>query len=129
MHNMKTGVFLDLDIKRIELCDGQRPPDNCSVCPLLEEIEMQKEAMQLKDNTGKINGLAFAGVSYHLEDFVLYRAEKGPANIGYITQIAFPTRTRNIAKVTMRKVGRISDLRNVLPPEIQKDEVSKIVLV
>ncbi|KAH9486450.1 DNA (cytosine-5)-methyltransferase 1 [Psilocybe cubensis] len=122
-HDIKTGVFADLDTKRIELCNSQRPPDNCPVCPLLEEIDMQKTVMPLKDNAGNINGLAFAGVSYHLEDFVLYRAEKGPANIGYITQIVFPSRMRDTAKVTMRKVGRISDLDDeVLPEGVLRDE-------
>lgn len=123
-HDTKTGVFSDLDIKRIELCDGQKSPDNCPVCPIQEENDLKKEARALKDEFGNLDGVAFAGISYHLEDFVLYRANEGPANIGYITHVAFPK--KNIAKVTMRKVGRISDLGHVLPAGTKRDEVSKI---
>ncbi|PPQ86962.1 hypothetical protein CVT25_009784 [Psilocybe cyanescens] len=119
-HDTKTGVFSDLDIKRIELCDGQKSPDNCPVCPIQEENDLKKEARALKDEFGNLDGVAFAGISYHLEDFVLYRANEGPANIGYITHVAFPK--KNIAKVTMRKVGRISDLGHVLPAGTKRDE-------
>ncbi len=65
--------------------------------------------------------LRLAGKTYHNQDFVLYRAEKGPANIGYITDIDLGTSQPTI---TARKVGRVTDLD--LPANVLKDEVRNL---
>ncbi|KAF8963951.1 S-adenosyl-L-methionine-dependent methyltransferase [Flammula alnicola] len=92
MHAPDLGTFTCIDAKRLELLAGQTPPDNCPA---------DTDPRQLKDEFGHQNGVAFGGVTYHYEDFVLYRADKG-----------LPTLE---PKVTARKVGRMSDLKTLLP--------------
>ncbi|KAF8913180.1 S-adenosyl-L-methionine-dependent methyltransferase [Gymnopilus junonius] len=120
MHEPRLGSFTSIDLERLKLFSIQSPPNNCSVCPLVEIRDLEIEARELKDDFGILNGVAFAGTRYHLEDFVLYRAEKGPANIGYVISIEFSK--KRPVRVTMRKVGRIADLGDVLPENVVKDE-------
>ena len=108
-----------MDVRRLTLAAAQEPPNNCPACLLNEQRDHEKEARELKDEHGNKNGVAFAGVNYHLEDFVLYRAEDGPANIGYVTKIQVANDSINV-----RKVGRISSLgSDVIPNHIVRDEV------
>ena len=108
-----------IDRRRLKMFSGQSPPDNCLSCALTEERDLHISPLKLTDN-GVIHGLAFAGKHFHLEDFVLYRAESGPCHIGYIVAVTFEPRS---AFVTVRKVGRISDLERILPSTTIKDEV------
>jgi len=119
MHCPKVGSYTSIDMKHLELCATQMAPNNCSVCLLREENDMDTHPRELKDEYGNPDGVAFAGTRYHLEDFVHYRAEVGPANIGYITNIEIGKES----KVTVRKVGRISSLGNILPEKVLRDEV------
>ena len=117
MYDPSLSTFTSMDVKRLALSASQDPPHNCPACLLNAHRDHEKETRELKDEHGNKHGVAFAGVDYHLEDFVLYRAETGPANIGYVTKIQFAKET-----VTVRKVGRISSL-DVLPRSILRDEV------
>lgn len=95
------------------------------VCPLQEaQFEAQKDR-QLKNAQGIVDGVAYGGTKYHFEDFVLYRAESGPAYIGYIKKINFPVRETAAIQttVTVRRVGRIASLAHILPSHVVKDEV------
>lgn len=118
MYDPVLSTFTSMDLGRLTLAAAQEPPNNCSACLINEQRDHEKETRELKDEHGNKNGVAFAGVTYHLEDFVLYRAEDGPANIGYVTRIQVSNDT-----ITVRKVGRISSL-DVLPSHIVRDEVS-----
>ncbi|KIM47705.1 hypothetical protein M413DRAFT_15837 [Hebeloma cylindrosporum] len=118
MHCTKVGSYTSIDMKHLELCATQLPPNNCSVCLLREESDMEAHPRELRDEYGNPDGVAFAGTLYHLEDFVHYRAEVGPANIGYITHIEIGKES----KVTVRKVGRISHLGDILPEKVVRDE-------
>ena len=117
MYDPVLSTFTSIDVKRLTLAAAQEPPNNCPACLLNEQRDHEKETRDLKDEHGNKHGVAFAGVDYHLEDFVLYRAEDGPANIGYVTKIQVANES-----VTVRKVGRISSL-DVLPSHIVRDEV------
>jgi len=80
---------------------------------------------QLKDKEG-IKGVAYGGNKFHLDDFVLYRAESGPARIGYVRGIHFPHRETAVIETTLtiQLVGRISMLPpNILPEGVLRDEV------
>jgi DNA (cytosine-5)-methyltransferase 1 len=103
----------------------QSPPNNCLSCALQEERDIQVSPLELKTDGGVTHGLAFAGKQFHLEDFVLYRADSGPCNIGHIVGVTFEHRS---AFVTVRKVGRISDLGRLLPAKMIKDEVGFLFL-
>jgi DNA (cytosine-5)-methyltransferase 1 len=117
MYDPELSTFTSIDVNRLALAAAQEPPNNCPACLLNEQREHEKETRQLKDEHGNKHGVAFAGVDYHLEDFVLYRAETGPANIGYVIKIQVANES-----ITVRKVGRISSL-DVLPSNILRDEV------
>lgn len=116
-HTLCSYEFIDR--RRLEMFSEQSPPNNCISCALTEERDLQISPLKLIDD-GVLHGLAFAGKHFHLEDFVLYRAESGPSNIGYIVGVIFEHRS---AFVTVRKVGRISDLEKILPAAMIKDEV------
>ena len=119
MYDPVLSTFTSMDVKRLTLAAAQEPPNNCPACLLNEQRDHEKESRELKDEHGNKHGVAFAGINYHLEDFVLYRAEDGPANIGYVTKIQVANNS-----VTVRKVGRISSLDvRVLPSHIVRDEV------
>jgi len=119
MHCTKVGSYTSIDMKHLELCATQIAPNNCPVCLLREENDLEAHPRELRDEYGNPDGVAFAGTRYHLEDFVHYRAEYGPANIGYITNIEVGKES----KVTVRKVGRIPSLGNILPEKVVRDEV------
>jgi DNA (cytosine-5)-methyltransferase 1 len=119
MYDPVLSTFTSIDVKRLKLAAAQEPPNNCPACLLNEQRDHERETRELKDEHGNKHGVAFAGVDYHLEDFVLYRAEDGPANIGYVTKIQVTTES-----ITVRKVGRISSLDvRVLPSHVLRDEV------
>lgn len=110
-----------IDPRRLKMFSEQRPPNNCLSCALQEERSLQVSPLELKNEHGITHGMVFARKQYHLEDFVLYRAENGPCNIGYVTDITFSNR---LALVTVRKVGRIAQLaEKVLPTNMIRDEV------
>jgi DNA (cytosine-5)-methyltransferase 1 len=110
-----------LDPRRLKMFSEQSPPNNCLSCALREEQDLQVSPLELKNERGVTHGMAFAGKQFHLEDFVLYRAESGPCNIGYVIDIAFSNR---LTLVTVRKVGRIVQLdEKILPAKMIKDEV------
>jgi DNA (cytosine-5)-methyltransferase 1 len=98
-------------------CD--QPPDNCPVCLLVEHKAEESYVRRLP------RGVAFQGRTYHLSDFVLIRAEKGPCTIGYITNFKYPGKAQRqtMAIVTVRLLGRINGI-GVLPGDVLKDEVS-----
>lgn len=124
MYDSIIGAFTTLDIAKLEICASQPIPDNCPVCPLHAEREAKTNIQELKDDNGVKNGVAFGGHTYHYEDFVLYRADKGPANIGYITEFDLNGKAQ---MVTIRKVGRISSLDHILPKHILRDEVCYLI--
>lgn len=118
MHNGTVGAFRSLDRDSLDTFSSQPPPDNCPVCQLLEERESEMNPRGLKDEHGAPNGVVYGGKNYHCEDFVLFRSDKGPAHIGYVTNFNLKKREPT---VTVRKVGRIADI--VLPADVLKDEV------
>lgn len=71
------------------------------------------------------DGVAYHGHTYHLNDFFLYQATTGPANIGCITKITAPAKDASPTNtvLTVRPVGRVSELGNILPADEIKDEV------
>ncbi|KAF9486388.1 S-adenosyl-L-methionine-dependent methyltransferase [Pholiota conissans] len=115
MHSLGVGAFTSLDRPRLELFASQIPPDNCPVCPLLVQRENDTIPRACEDGFG----VAFGGAIYHYEDFVLYRAQIGPANIGYIIGLTLNTR---VPTVTARKVGRMTVLKDILPSNTFRDE-------
>lgn len=89
--------------------------------------ESKKSSNSIKGKEQEDQGIVFNGKAYHIFDFVLYRAEKGPSHIGQIIDMQFPPRStsRTSMNLKVKKVGRIWDLvgKIVDPDEEMKDEV------
>ena len=97
--------------------DGD-PPNNCPVCLLVQQQESYVSRLP--------NGLVYLGINFHIHDFVLIQADKGPSHVGHIMDIRFPGKSyrRRSPKITVKLLGRISSLGRALPLNIVKDEVS-----
>ncbi|GBE88031.1 hypothetical protein SCP_1202590 [Sparassis crispa] len=94
------------------------PPHNCSVC-LLSAQQMEDQSWR------KINdGIVHLGITYHIEDYVLVKTEDGPADIGQILDMHFSTTARQYesATITLRLLGRISNIIDLCPSDVMKDE-------
>ncbi|RDB29208.1 DNA (cytosine-5)-methyltransferase 3 [Hypsizygus marmoreus] len=123
-HDKNSSSIISLDMERRDLAAAHLPPQNCPVCPLIEQHLEEQVDRRLRDEQGIPNGVAFLGQKYHLEDFVLYRAEKGPAHIGYITGVHFPIKETSVvaSTLTIQRVGRISTIARLLPENVVRDE-------
>lgn len=113
------------------------PLDHCPSCVIMEEdiqrMQWQFESRRPKNNDkgkerpNETPGIIFNGKAYHVFDFILYRAEKGPSHIGQIIDMQAPPRStgRTSMNLKVKKVGRIWDLveKVVDPEEAIKDEV------
>ncbi|KAG5635917.1 hypothetical protein H0H81_009679 [Sphagnurus paluster] len=123
IYDIKMATYTSIDGVRHAMTVNN-PPDNCPVCPLLEQREQEGIESPLRSGD-RINGIAFGGQTYHYEDFVLYRADEGPAHVGYITdfKILPPKSDGKICtQVFVKRVGRVASLGNVLPQDVLRDE-------
>src|SRR6266540_3896321 len=104
MYDHALSSFEYIDQRKLKMFSEQPPPNNCLSCTLREERELQISPLELKNEDGVTHGVAFAGKQFHLEDIVLYRAESGPCNIGYVVDVKFEGR---FPFIEVRRVGRI----------------------
>lgn len=79
---------------------------------------MSEQCKQAKEPCGVNSGIAYGGQNFHLHDFVLFKAQEGPANIGYINKVSLIVR-----KVRVKLVGRIGSIKDALPDNVMRDEV------
>ncbi|KAF8640653.1 hypothetical protein AX17_000310 [Amanita inopinata Kibby_2008] len=121
IHDKKTSAFTSINAKCSEMIMDNIPPDNCCVCALTTQHEQETNASPLYGSDGTLNGIAYRADNFHLDDFVLFKAEEGPANIGYIIDIQVGV-TDDTALVTMRQVGRIKSLGDMIPNSMIQDE-------
>ncbi|KAF8079195.1 S-adenosyl-L-methionine-dependent methyltransferase [Lyophyllum atratum] len=124
-YDINQAAYTSFDFERRKMAMHNPPPDNCMVCPLIGQRDQEKFDNPLKDDQGIVNGVAYGGHQYHYEDFVLYRAQSGPAHIGYITGFDFrPMKGSEVTtQVYIQRVGRISAIPDsILPPDYFKDE-------
>lgn len=110
---------------------NNKPPHNCHICPLIEQNDEAKCDRKLRNDEGDVDGVAYGGHNYHVDDFIFYRGVEGPAQIGYITDIKFPLREKAdiLATIDIRLVARMDSIAAVIPREIVKDEVSRQIWV
>ncbi|KAK2464749.1 hypothetical protein APHAL10511_003167 [Amanita phalloides] len=113
-HDKETASLVSIDTQRSQMVANHLPPENCPVCVLSEERKHAEQPRKLRTDDGR-SGIAYRGRNFHPWDFVLFKAQQGPANIGYIIEI-------NIFTAKVRQVGRISALGDVLPDNIMRDE-------
>lgn len=87
---------------------------------------MEKE-LQYPTRIRQEEAITFRGRDFHVSDYVLYRSfEDGPGNVGQVTSFVFPLRetSSDPIQVVIRKLGRISSLKRIIPDNEMVDEVS-----
>ena len=82
----------------------------------MAEERRQAEEPRMLCVDGANRGIAYRGRNFHLHDFVLFKAQQGPANIGYIVKVSMDN-------VRVKWAGRIGSLDNILPDDVMRDEV------
>ncbi|PFH48401.1 hypothetical protein AMATHDRAFT_5836 [Amanita thiersii Skay4041] len=117
----ETGAFISIDRKRYSMVEQQQPPENCPVCMLHGHREQENNLAMLRGVNGQLNGFAYKGVKYHHYDFVLCKVAEGPADIGQIRKM-FLDDDENDTMVTIKRVGRICSLEDILPGDTLRDE-------
>lgn len=84
--------------------------------------------MQQPEPLKDYEGVSFHGTEYHVSDFVLYQSEltDGPGSIGQIVKFEFPLResSNDPLVIVVRKLGRLTSLKAILPEDEIADEVS-----
>jgi DNA (cytosine-5)-methyltransferase 1 len=119
------STYTDIDREGIKIANCNAPPDNCPVCLLVSGKDYQSFGQKLP------TGVAYHGVNFHIYDFALIRANKGPCHIGYIIDISIPGKSQRHLPITIvvKLLGRVSSLAGILPRNIVKDEVSCVQCV
>ncbi|KAF9469568.1 S-adenosyl-L-methionine-dependent methyltransferase [Collybia nuda] len=124
IHDKEHSTFTSIDKQEI-MTSVHDPPYNCYASQILEAQQCKKTAAPLKGDQGVVDGVAYGGNSYHLDDFAFYRSESdGPAHIGYIIQLKFPSKNspNGLPKICMQRVGRVNMILQAMPNGIIKDE-------
>jgi DNA (cytosine-5)-methyltransferase 1 len=119
---------VSINRERRKLVIDGAPDDNCPICWRIADQENAKHWNALKDDQSIEIGIAYLGQKYHFDDFILYRSKlKGPANIGHIIGFKFPkNQARNSSViVTVKRLGRMTDLAKIAPPYMLRHEVRK----
>ncbi|KAH7886266.1 S-adenosyl-L-methionine-dependent methyltransferase [Phlebopus sp. FC_14] len=106
-------TFKDVDIERIRSAQDYVPPDNCHVCELSHEFE---EHLHVRKLLG--GGVAWHGNNYHLNDFVLIKADEGPCHVGQLINLPLDD---DQTEIMVKLFGRVDKLGN-RPVTTLKDE-------
>ena len=126
MFDEGSGAFTSIDSDLLVNLRSLPPRDNCASCQVMAE-RARTEKMEKVNTDGRCqNGVTYNGKTYHIDDVVLFRAESGPAHIGYVTRLEFPRRetdSKTPTIVQVRRIGRISSLKHILPQDVLVDEV------
>ena len=118
LYDKKDASFVDPP-PPVEAHATLEPPHNCTTCALREEEDMQTRGRIIR-KAGAIIGVAIHGATFHVGDFALLRAEKGPARI--VQVVGFYSGDPIWIKAQL--LGRVSEFVDLLPADELKDEVS-----
>ncbi|KAI6000261.1 S-adenosyl-L-methionine-dependent methyltransferase, partial [Pisolithus marmoratus] len=93
------------------------PPDCCHVCDIVKQYDHDLLAHPVN------NGVAWHAREYHIDDFVLIKAEDGPCIIGHIRDIflAPDSADEDDNKIVVTLLGRV-DKVSCRPETVLKDE-------
>jgi DNA (cytosine-5)-methyltransferase 1 len=117
LYDKKDASFVDLP-PPIDAHAASDPPHNCAICAQREEEDMQAQGRIIR-RTGSVIGVAVRGATFHVGDFVLLRAEQGPARIVQIIGLL----SGNPVEIRVQLLGRVSNLVDLLPADELRDEV------
>lgn len=111
----REGTFTNIDVKALAAFARDPPPDNCPACEISKRFDEGTEAAKIH------LGVRWHGVEYHLDDFVMIKADQGPCHIGQIIRFIHGDGYDNV-KVVVRLFGR-TDRVGTRPDTVLKDEV------
>ncbi|KAG9313921.1 S-adenosyl-L-methionine-dependent methyltransferase [Chiua virens] len=112
MWSRSNGTFKNADVDALTASGQKPPPDYCPVCDLHHEYEERAEVAKIH------RGIRLQGIEYHIDDFVLIKADEGPCHIGQIIRFMHG---RGHAEVVTRLLGR-TDKVGSRPDTLLKDE-------
>lgn len=117
-YDTHTACFRDPDSRHMALADD--PPNNCPVCPLLAQRDRDEHGRQIH------NGVSLHGIDYHVNDFVLYMSDHGPAHVGHILSVQHPRRPHRDSTilVTVQALGRVTSISSY-PATKYRNEVCR----
>ncbi|KAF9066247.1 hypothetical protein BDP27DRAFT_1330866, partial [Rhodocollybia butyracea] len=117
-YDPETASFTDIR-NEFYVFNYNNKTDNCPVCDIVQEESDKQIATSVKNKTS----LAFGGHEFHVHDYVLYSSCDGPGDIGQIVSFDFPRDTSSEPiMVSMKRLGRISSLKEIIPEEEMIDE-------
>ncbi|KAF9268448.1 S-adenosyl-L-methionine-dependent methyltransferase [Marasmius fiardii PR-910] len=102
---------------------GSQPPDNCPVCSLKRKEEGRSGVKPIPDENGFPTGISVNNMKIHRHDFILYHGDEaeGPGQIGQVYDLNVP-RDESDAILRVKRLGRISQIRDALPDDEFSDE-------
>lgn len=119
LYDKKDASFVDLP-PPVDAHAALEPPNNCTICARREEEGIQARGRFVR-NGAAIIGVAVHGATYHVGDFVLLRAEQGPARVVQIIGLY----SGDPIWIKVQLLGRVSDLMDLLPDDELMDEVCR----
>lgn len=111
------GTFKSANMEKITAAQENHPPDCCHVCDIKNKLDQDRLALPIE------NGVAWHAREYHIDDFVLIRADDGPCLIGHIRGILLEPDSDNEDdnKIVVTLLGRV-DKVHCRPETVLKDE-------
>ncbi|KAI6012619.1 hypothetical protein F5J12DRAFT_819224 [Pisolithus orientalis] len=109
--------FKSANMEKITAAQENHPPDCCHVCDIKNKLDQDRLALPIE------NGVAWHAREYHIDDFVLIRADDGPCLIGHIRGILLEPDSDNEDdnKIVVTLLGRV-DKVHCRPETVLKDE-------
>ncbi|KAG6331286.1 hypothetical protein ID866_7799 [Astraeus odoratus] len=112
------GTFKGASMEKLTSAQADPPPECCYVCDIMEQYNYDLHAHPLR------HGVAWHARKYHIDDFVLIKAEEGPCHIGHISDIKLSPHSADDDdnKIVVTMLGRVDKL-GCRPDTVLKDEV------
>ncbi|KAL4067275.1 S-adenosyl-L-methionine-dependent methyltransferase [Scleroderma yunnanense] len=111
------ATFKSVDIEKMRSTQAEGPPDCCHICDMMDQFNYDFHAHPVR------RGVAWHQQKYHVNDFVLLKADEGPCHIGHIRdmQLAPGSVEDDDNKIIVAMLGRVDKL-GCRPPTVLKDE-------
>ncbi|KIM70040.1 hypothetical protein SCLCIDRAFT_12660 [Scleroderma citrinum Foug A] len=111
------ATFKSVNVEKMLSVQAEHPPDCCHICDMLDQFDYDSHAHPLR------RGVAWHQHKYHIDDFVLIKADEGPCHIGHICDIQLPPGSvdDDDNRIVVSVLGRVDRL-GCRPEGLLKDE-------
>lgn len=115
------ATFKSVNVEKMISAQAEHPPDCCHICDMLDQFDYDSHAHPLR------RGVAWHQHKYHIDDFVLIKADEGPCHIGHICDIQLPPGSvdDDDNRIVVSVLGRVDRL-GCRPEGLLKDEVRRL---